>query len=70
VASLHAPLVGEAYSTTLWSQDEIVRGEHDLAIPPDLSPGTYRLSLVVLPDVDTSVGTAYLGTLRVSPPDN
>jgi mannosyltransferase len=69
VASLHAPLVGEAYSTTLWSQDEVVRGEHDLTIPPDVPPGTYRLSLAVLPDIDTLAGTAYLGTVKVSPPE-
>jgi mannosyltransferase len=68
VATLHAPLVGEAYSTTLWTQDEIVRGEHDLAIPPDLPPGTYRLSLAALPDVDTTAGTVYLDTLKVSEP--
>ena len=68
VASLHAPLVGEAYSTTLWSQDEIVRGEHDLTIPPDVPPGTYRLSLAVLPDINTPAGTAYLGTVKVAPP--
>jgi len=66
VATLHAPLVGEAYSTTLWTQNEIVRGEHDLTIPPDLPPGTYRLSLAALPDVDTQAGTVYLDTLRVS----
>jgi mannosyltransferase len=68
VANLHAPLVGEAYSTTLWSKDEIVRGEHDLTIPPEVPAGTYRLSLVVLPDIDTPAGTAYLGTVKVLPP--
>jgi hypothetical protein len=68
VASLHAPLVGEAYSTTLWSQGEIVRGEHDLTIPPDVPPGTYLLSLAVLPDIETPAGTAYLSTIEVSPP--
>jgi hypothetical protein len=59
--------VGEAYSTTLWSQGEIVRGEHDLIIPPDVPPGTYWLSLAVLPDIDTPAGTAYLGTIEVAP---
>jgi mannosyltransferase len=66
VATLHAPLVSEAYSTTLWAQDEIVRGEHDLTIPPDIPPGTYRLSLAALPDVDTPAGTVYLDTVKVS----
>jgi mannosyltransferase len=67
VVMLHAPLVSEAYSTTLWSQDEIVRGEHDLSIPESVAPGTYRLSLAVLPDINTPAGTAYLGTVKVSP---
>jgi hypothetical protein len=58
--------VSQAYSTTLWSEDEIVRGEHDLTIPPEVPPGTYRLSLVALPDIGTSAGTAYLGTVKVS----
>jgi len=66
VAELQAPLVAETYSTTLWEQGEIVRGEHDLLIPADLPPGTYRLSLVLLPDTDTPAGTAYLGTVKVS----
>jgi hypothetical protein len=69
VASLHAPLVNESYSTTLWSENEIVRGEHDLAIPEGVAPGTYRLSLAVLPDVNTPAGTAYLGTVKVLPPE-
>jgi mannosyltransferase len=66
VASLHAPLVGEAYSTTLWSPDEIVRGEHDLAIPENVPAGTYRLSLAALPDTNTPAGTAYLDPVRVT----
>jgi hypothetical protein len=66
VARLEAPLVGETYATTLWQKGEIVRGEHDLQLPADLRPGTYRLSVVLLPDTDTQAGaTAYLGTVEV-----
>jgi mannosyltransferase len=68
VASRQAPLVGEMYSTTLWQKDEIVRGEHDLDLPADLPPDTYRLSLTMLPDTDTQAGVAYLGTVKVSRP--
>jgi 4-amino-4-deoxy-L-arabinose transferase-like glycosyltransferase len=68
VAELQAPLVGPAYSTTLWEAQEIVRGEHDLALPANLSPDTYRLSLTLLPDTNTPAGSAYLGTVRVEKP--
>jgi len=43
----------------------VVRGEHDLLIPPDLPPDTYRLSLSLYPDAETEAGSAYLGTVRV-----
>ena len=69
VASLQAPLVGDTYCTTLWEEGEVVRGEHDLNIPVDLPPDTYRLSLTMLPDTDTPAGVAaYLGTVNVSRP--
>ncbi len=65
VAKLSAPLVSDTYPTTMWQKDEIVRGEHDLQIPADLAPGTYRLGLTLLPDRDTPAGSAYLGTVRI-----
>lgn len=68
VASMQAPLVSETYGTTLWQENEIVRGEHDLLIPAGLSPDDYRLSLIMLPDDKTPAGTAYLGTLKVAEP--
>jgi hypothetical protein len=65
VATLKAPLVSENYLTTLWQEGEVVRGEHDLLIPPDLPPNTHRLSLTMLPDEETEAGSAYLGTVPV-----
>ena len=65
VASMQAPLVSESYGTTLWQEGEVVRGEHDFQIPPDLPPDQYRLSLIMTPDDKTPAGTAYLGTIRV-----
>lgn len=65
VAQLSAPLVSETYSTTMWQEGEIIRGEHDLPIPADLAPDTYRLSLTLLPDQHTPAGSAYLGSVRV-----
>ncbi len=65
VSQVQAPLAGETYPTRLWEQGEIVRGEHDLLLPPDLRPGEYRLSLALLPDYDTPAGTAYLGEVTV-----
>ena len=68
VANLQAPLVSDIYATTLWQEGEIVRGEHDLGLPPDLPPDTYRLSLILLPDDKTEAGTAYLGTVKIQEP--
>ncbi len=68
VASLQAPLVSDIYPTILWQQGEIVRGEHDLFLPPDLQPDTYRMSLTLLPDAETEAGAAYLGTVKVEDP--
>ncbi|OQA44224.1 MAG: hypothetical protein BWY52_01675 [Chloroflexi bacterium ADurb.Bin325] len=65
VATLEAPLVSSTYPTMLWQEGDVVRGEHDLLIPPDLPPDTYRLSLSLYPDVETEAGSAYLGTVRV-----
>ena len=69
VTDLQAPLVGPTYSTTLWELQEIVRGEHDLTLPADLPPGTYRLSLTLLPDTNTPAGVTYLGTVKVEQPN-
>jgi len=68
VANLTAPLVSATYLSPLWQQDEIVRGEHDLLIPADLRPDTYRLSLTLLPDEETEAGSAYLGTVKIQGP--
>jgi len=70
VASLQSPLVGATYPTTVWKEGDSVRGEHDLVIPDDLPAGNYRLSLVLYPDVMTPAGTAYLGSVTVSPKAN
>ena len=45
VAAMQHPLVGDSYNTMLWLQGEVVRGEHDLMIPDNLPPDSYRLSL-------------------------
>ncbi|MCU0506915.1 MAG: glycosyltransferase family 39 protein [Anaerolineae bacterium] len=68
VATMRAPLVSDTYLTTLWQDGEVVRGEHDLQIPPDLPPDTYRLSLTMMPDEKTEAGGAYLGAVRVQRP--
>jgi 4-amino-4-deoxy-L-arabinose transferase-like glycosyltransferase len=49
-AVVEADLVGEAYPTTQWTADEIVRGDHDLLVPSDLPPGEYPLFLTLLED--------------------
>ena len=69
VAAVQHPLVSDSYSTMLWQKGEVVRGEHDLMIPDNLPPDTYRLSLTLLPDTDTQAGVAYLGTVTVTRPE-
>lgn len=68
VAVLEAPLVAPTYMTTLWQEGEIVRGEHDLLIPPDLPPNSYGLTLNLMPDAETYAGTDYLGAIAVQAP--
>ncbi|MDH7487431.1 MAG: archaemetzincin family Zn-dependent metalloprotease [Anaerolineae bacterium] len=62
--SLNAPLVSEAYPTSRWQAGEVVRGEHDLLLPPDLRPGRYRLVLTPAPG-GRPEGTVTLGTIEV-----
>jgi hypothetical protein len=68
VAKLRWPLVSELYPTTIWTKGEVVRGEHDLQLPADLYPGSYQLSLTMLPDDETEDGIAYLGAVEVAQP--
>jgi hypothetical protein len=69
VADLDWPLVSEAYPTAAWAQGEVVRGEHDLQVSSDTPPGDYRLSLTMYPDNETEAGTAYLGAITISNPN-
>ncbi len=36
---------GDFYPTTMWGVGETLRDEQTIALPPDLAPGTYRLSV-------------------------
>jgi 4-amino-4-deoxy-L-arabinose transferase-like glycosyltransferase len=47
VAEVTAPLADAAYPTSRWGPDEVVRGEHDLALPSTLKPGRYQLQINV-----------------------
>ncbi len=68
VARLRWPLVSDSYPTTMWAKGEVVRGEHDLQLSAELPPGSYQLSLTMLPDVETEAGVAYLGAVDVAKP--
>ena len=63
--SLTAPLASEAYPTNRWQPGEVVRGEHDLLLPPDLPPGRYRLVLSLAEGDGTPSRAVALGTIRV-----
>lgn len=47
VADQASPLASDAYPTSRWQADEIVRGEHDLPLPLNLAPGRYNLRLTL-----------------------
>ena len=67
VTSLSDDLAGPTYPTTEWEEGEVVRGEFDLYLPPDLKPDTYGLRLQ-LEKGESPVGNAIpLGTVRVTP---
>ncbi len=69
VASLTDDLSGPEYPTTLWEAGEVVRGEFDVYIPPEVKPGTYGVR-VQLWRGDTPVGDPVpLGTITVGPPE-
>lgn len=65
VASMTDDLAGPDYPTTLWEAKDVVRGEFDLYIPPEVKPGTYGLRIQLWRD-DTPVGDPVpLGTVNV-----
>lgn len=60
IASVEVPLAGIDYPTSEWKENEIIRGQYVLQIPPDAPPGQYRLFIKLkdLPPVE-------LATVRV-----
>jgi mannosyltransferase len=48
-------LIGGSYGTSLWQAGEVVRDQHDLLIPPGVSPGRYHLVGQVRPSADSEV---------------
>ena len=47
--------IGGSYGTTLWQAGEVVRDQHDLLIPLDVTPGRYHLVGQVRPSADSEV---------------
>jgi hypothetical protein len=56
VAAVTAPLAQDSHPTSQWAAGEVVRGEHDLALPATLAPGRYQLQLAVHRDDARSIG--------------
>ncbi len=54
-STVEADPAGEMYPTSQWAAGEVVRGDHDLPLPADLSSGRYALYLTVL-DAGQPVG--------------
>ncbi len=67
VASLQDDLAGPAYPTTEWQAGEIVRGEFDLYLPPEIKPDTYGLRLQLWKGESQVRRAIPLGTVQVSP---
>jgi uncharacterized membrane protein len=57
--------VGRTYPSTLWEASEVVRDWHDLMVPPDVPPGQYVLTLLVL-DGRVVIDESALGYIEVS----
>jgi hypothetical protein len=68
VASVTALLAGPRHPSSQWRAGELARGQHSLALPPDLPPGRYQVQVVVhRPDDETLTGWLNLGKLQVTP---
>ncbi len=68
VASVTAPLAGARNPASQWRAGELARGQHSLALPPDLPPGRYQVQVAVhRPDDDAPTDWLHLGKLQVTP---
>ncbi len=55
-----------AYPTTMWQVGEVLLDWHDLALPPQLPPGEYSLTIIMLDSNDQRlIGQASAGTITV-----
>ncbi len=66
-AGLTAPLAGPRHPSSQWRAGELARGQHSLALPPDLVPGRYTLQVAVHQPGDEPAGWLHLGKLEVTP---
>ena len=68
VAGVTAPLAGPRHPSSQWRAGELARGQHSLALPPDLPPGRYQVEVAVhQPDNPEPAGWLPLGKLQVTP---
>ncbi len=67
VSELTSSPAGDTYPTSRWQAGEIVRGEHDLPLPADLTPGRYHLRLALLSADNHVTPPMVLGTIAVQP---
>lgn len=58
---------GDFYPTSLWEPDDLLQDQHVLSLPPNLSPGTYRLRVgaYLYPQMAELGGPLWLGTVAV-----
>jgi hypothetical protein len=64
------PVASEAYPTTQWQADEVVRSQHYLPVPAGASAGRHRLQLTVVDQEGVPLAAAIdLGALEIEVPE-
>ncbi len=65
VATMTDDLAGPEYPTTAWEAGDVVRGEFDLYVPPEVKPGTYGVRVQLWRDDAPQGDPVPLGTVTV-----
>jgi len=65
LAELKTDLVSVEYGTSRWNVGEIVRGDHDLLLPPSIAPGRYILQLSLASPGGAMSDPVRLGPVRI-----
>lgn len=67
VVAREAPPASDSYPTTVWEEGEIVRGDADLVLPPEMEPGRYRLRLALLDSGESPIHPVVVASVSIVP---